>query len=402
MNSPFNALTVFTKFMSSPTDALEIISKIVSSPQDVLEFIKNLMDSPENAMDIMNKFMNTPVEALRILNNIFNGEGSNATTIPTLLKSTKSNPDLEQQSPIPRTLSNDVLANNQEKSSPSPSAYANEHTNVLMNSMLNYPSPSDLHANVLTPNTSSTSPMPKTPLTENESYLTPPSSAAESLNLSSSLEYDSSPIGLANAPSMTLHTTAAESLVANSEPTQLPILPTAASDPAADFTDDSFDIKSFTQPFFPDNIAGYPPHLRGDSINSLESVLTEVIRIEFQAFNNLPQESKIKQEQYNSYANTHHRQHSTDLEDTAARPTMEGNSSGLYGNNICIPGQQLLQCQPPVVCPPSTSLAAMSKDLNETELMKLRELKIASEALFLPVDDDLSVLMSDDRIKVRS
>lgn len=72
MNSPFDALTVFTKFMSSPTDALDIIAKIASSPNDVLQFIQQLMNQPEDAVQIMNKFMNSPAEALKMLNKMVN------------------------------------------------------------------------------------------------------------------------------------------------------------------------------------------------------------------------------------------------------------------------------------------------------------------------------------------
>lgn len=70
MNSPYHALTVFTKFMASPTDALEIIAKCVNSPSDVLYFIQQLMSTPENAVDIVNKFMNSPGEAMKMLNDM--------------------------------------------------------------------------------------------------------------------------------------------------------------------------------------------------------------------------------------------------------------------------------------------------------------------------------------------
>lgn len=72
MNSPFDALTIFTKFMSSPTDALEVISKVIQSPNDVLQFLQQLMRSPENGLEIMTKFMNAPAEALKMINNMMN------------------------------------------------------------------------------------------------------------------------------------------------------------------------------------------------------------------------------------------------------------------------------------------------------------------------------------------
>jgi nuclear receptor subfamily 1 group I len=72
MNSPLDALTVFTQFMSSPIDSLQIISKVMSSPNDVLEFMKHLMVQPESAIDIMHKFMSSPAEALQIINRMIN------------------------------------------------------------------------------------------------------------------------------------------------------------------------------------------------------------------------------------------------------------------------------------------------------------------------------------------
>jgi len=54
--------------------------------------------------------------------------------------------------------------------------------------------------------------------------------------------------------------------------------------------------------------------------------------------------------------------------------------------------------QQPIIAPSSVQ---MDRELNEAEKMKLRELRLASEALYDPVDEDLSALMmGDDRIKV--
>ncbi|XP_050068588.1 nuclear hormone receptor HR96 [Anopheles maculipalpis] len=72
MNSPLDALTVFAQFMSSPTDALQLIGKIVSSPADVLQFMQQLMNQPEDALQVMNKFMSSPAEALQMINKMMN------------------------------------------------------------------------------------------------------------------------------------------------------------------------------------------------------------------------------------------------------------------------------------------------------------------------------------------
>ncbi|XP_075147523.1 nuclear hormone receptor HR96 [Haematobia irritans] len=350
MNSPFNALTVFTKFMSSPTDALEIISKIVSSPQDVLQFIKNLMDSPENAMDIMNKFMNTPAEALRMLNRILNGPGGETEHNEIVIGEAKQK---------------EFVSENNNSMTPISSRLPNTTENTLIHSMLNYPSPNNINSGIPVP-----SPPPNNPISMDCShYITPPPSAPESLNMvASPLEYHSSP----GISTISINSSIQQDDQLPSTSTMGMLSPTEAdAAAAAEFANEHFDIKTFIQNSFPENSAG-------DSLNSLESVLTEVIRIEFQAFNNLPQE-RIKQERLNIMS-----------------PDFATKGNQDYGRH-CMPQQQPLQCQQQQVCSPSSVL--LSRDLNETELVKLRELKLASEALYLPVDDDLSALMSDDRIK---
>lgn len=74
MNSALDALSVFIQFMSSPTDALQIIQKIMSSPNEVLQFIQQLMNSPQDALDVMTKYMNDPAEALKMINRMINNE----------------------------------------------------------------------------------------------------------------------------------------------------------------------------------------------------------------------------------------------------------------------------------------------------------------------------------------
>lgn len=387
MNSPFNALTVFTKFMSSPTDALEIISKVVSSPQDVLQFIKNLMDSPENAMDIMNKFINTPAEALRMLNQILNGSNDNESIGDKTANDIDINSDYELKGTDEKFNENTITATAVTKIANLP---IDGSENTLIHSMLNYPSPNDMNCGIFQTTLASPAP-PTTPSSiDSGNYVTPPPSAAESLNITSPLANDpSSPSGVTTTSVNTrLMATQHDELPSTSSVCLLspPSEDDAAA--AAEFANEHFDIKTFIQNSFPENATGsYTP---GDSLSSLESVLTEVIRIEFQAFNNLPPEPRVKQEQMNSMHNLQNNQNCM------------GRMSHYGGGNAgCIPQQQSMLCQEQqqMVCSPSTSIS-MSKDLNETELLKLRELKMASEALFLPVDADLSVLMSDDRIKV--
>jgi len=122
----------------------------------------------------------------------------------------------------------------------------------------------------------------------------------------------------------------------------------------------------------------------GLSINSIESVLSEVIRLEYQTFNSLQAPSShIKNELYHAAGGM-------------SSPYMTHNQ--VYGGCKASNGQQHLQHQQPI-CAPSSIF--MERDLNEAEQMKLRELRLASEALYDPVDEDLSALiMNDERIKV--
>lgn len=335
MNSPLNALTVFTKFMSSPTDALEIISKIVSSPQDVLDFIKQLMDSPEDALDLMNKFLNTPAEALRIINKMVTGSNTirdedikDLTEQPTLEDSGFSTP------PLISTNSNPA----------SEQLNTAESENALIHSMLNNSPVSSGNEFFLAASPS--------PPSSNPTLLSTPVTPLAVSPTTADMQYDS-PVSIADE----LHSTSASMLPETPQPI----------DVDADFSTENFDIKSFIQTSFPDNFSSSSVL---DSINSLESVLTEVIRIEYEAFNAMPQEPRVKQEQ-------HHSRH-------------------LPHQQLLHGGQQVQQ----QVCMPSS--VSVGRDLNEAELMKLRELKIASEALYYPVDEDLNELVVDDvGIKVK-
>ncbi|EDW16462.1 nuclear hormone receptor HR96 [Drosophila mojavensis] len=329
MNSPFNALTVFTKFMSSPTDGLEIISKIVDSPKDVVEFMQNLMKSPENAIDIMNKFMNTPAEALKMLNRIFNGTN---TTTETAQKPVNGNADKD----VLDSGEQDLGQNPQcDKQSPA------MRVDTVIQTML-HGSPSGSMSSINTGEAGVTSPL---------SNIASPTS-----NIPIDLHYQS--------PSTTLMPDELPS-TSSSHP-----LPYIANSP-------EFDVKGFNQPSFSDELS-----MDGSvSINSIESVLSEVIRLEYQAFNSLQAPaSRIKDELYH-----------------AAGGILPSYMSQEQAYGGCKGTQQYLQHQQPI-CAPSSII--MERDLNEAEQMKLRELRLASEALYDPVDEDLSALMiNDERIK---
>lgn len=373
MNSPFNALTVFTKFMSSPTDALEIISKIVSSPQDVLQFIKNLMDSPEEGLEIMNKFMNTPAEALKIINKIFNGNNAASTSRPnesinnellqdTIIKSTALLAQSQSIAPI------SILDEGNQKLTP-----PHEMQNSIINSMLT-PSP-ELSSIIAT-----------SPIRHTEEVYSPISAVQTSVSASSTPPSDRKNITSTN-PALVENNL-------NSYSLKQPILDSqntvSNSVISSNYSVDNLQSPQFQASTFQPNFStdSYINGFSGDSLNSLESVLSEVIRIEYQAFNNLPPETRIKQEQHAALRGQQIINNSSQT-----LPVQSGCYSTNSGfNNMTLPNQHH-QIEP------TTSNIAMGRVLNDTEQMKLRELKLASEALYLPVDEDLSVLM-DDRIKV--
>ncbi|XP_036223890.1 nuclear hormone receptor HR96 isoform X1 [Bactrocera oleae] len=392
MNSPFDALTVFTKFMSSPTDALEIISKIVSSPQDVVQFIRNLMECPEDALDIMNKFMNTPAEALRIINKIFN-----TLNPPTrsdelhklLLDATKDNKDTSflptQQAPTESesTEKGNYLLHSMLNNSPVMAqdfvngVSSRDQHSMSVNSDLMIESPINIQGMTIRTDT------PDHTLTPIQSQTLQLGSPAELPSVTASLENSSQGISITPTDSsMANHALRCNSPTSIQSNIELPSTsaglinpnsPTDLTADAADFNSEHFDIKTFIQNSFPDNSSG------GDSLNSLESVLSEVIRIEFQAFNNLPPEPRVKQEQFQYTANNMTMQNSGQQQ-----------QCGYSGCNT--------QLQQPPICSPTNAITG--RDLNEAEHMKLRELKLASEALYYPMDNDLSLLMmGDDRVK---
>ncbi|XP_017471060.1 PREDICTED: nuclear hormone receptor HR96 isoform X1 [Rhagoletis zephyria] len=382
MNSPFDALTVFTKFMSSPTDALEIISKIVSSPQDVVQFIRNLMECPEDALDIMNKFMNTPAEALRIINKIFNTLNPPARSDELhklLLDATKENNDKSFQSVQKLTVPEDsepenYLLQSMLQRSPAMShnmgheSYSNQQA-MPVNSDAMVESPINIQAMTIRTDTpdQTISPIQTEAISMRASPSAPPIPmcllSSQTIPVSSSECPVSTQNLQYNSPSsihadIDLQSASAGLINPNSF--------TDSTSGPTNFSDEPFEMKRFIQNSFPENASG------GDSLNSLESVLSEVIRIEFQAFNNLPPEPRVKHEQFNYKSNIPMQQ-----------------QCGYSFHNT--------QPQQPVCLPSSVT---MGRDLNEAEQMKLRELKLASEALYYPMDNDLSLLMmGDDRMK---
>uniref|UniRef100_A0A1A9W726 Nuclear receptor domain-containing protein n=1 Tax=Glossina brevipalpis TaxID=37001 RepID=A0A1A9W726_9MUSC len=325
-NSPINALSVFTKFMSSPTDALQIISKVISSPEAVLQCIKNLLDSPENAAYIMNKFTNSPAEALSLLNRLLK-ESSEELKDLHQKREELFEFQLDHQN-VPKIVSSNTSAAENCKNLTCKEAYANGAA-ILR----------DVHI--------------------------------EQNNFGETL-----PFALDTMPALKCLSPADSS--SNQRIVYNDAVNSEVDVAAAEFANEYFDIKTFAQNLLSDNSS----FNLGDNLNSLETVLTEVIRIEYQAFNDLPSNIGMKKEKGHLIVNSNLSQIPRNV--ISSPIVLNKNNSTNQHDTKPLEGYPQM---------------SSSHNLNEIEIMKLSELKTASEALYLPVDDDLNVLMSNDRIK---
>lgn len=299
MNSPLDALTVFTKFMSSPNDSLQIISRIVNSPADVLQFMQQLMRSPEDASNIMEKFMNTPAEALKIINNMVNSSNVD----------NKSNENIEL----------DIDNNNE-----------NTKTNINTNTVYN--TNNSMIDSMLNEIQSPESSVPSSPDTNTRSdgiigTTIPKCMPLPTLSSSSPIH---PPQHLPSSMSSTFTTKNYTSVASSSNSYNIS---TNNKSNFIDIGDIAFSLSGKR-----DQMKNILEDVEDRPIppNSIESVLCEAIKLEYETYNSLPQS---------------------------------------VGDN---------------------------RELNEAEKAKLNELLQANKALYYPVDEDLSNIINDERIKVLS
>ncbi|SPP80352.1 nuclear hormone receptor HR96 [Drosophila guanche] len=337
MRTQKEAISVMEKVIGSQKDALRLVSHLIDYPGDALKIISKFMNSPFNALTVFTKFMSSPTDGVEIISKIVDSPADVVEFMQNLMHSPEDAIDImnkfmntpaEALRIVNRILSGGTntaqLTDRKpllDKASGAPEPEQNgkpasERVDTVIQSMLGSGSPSPVHTSASSPH--------------DLQYHSP----------------SSNPMG-SEQPS-----------TSSSHP-----LPDIANSP-------DFDLKTFMQTNYNDE-----PSLDSDfSINSIESVLSEVIRIEYQAFNSIQAASRIKEEM--SY--------------------MGGQSYSGCNPNSSNNQQQQLPQQP--ICAPSSM--HMDRELNEAEQMKLRELRLASEALYDPVDEDLSALMmGDDRIK---
>lgn len=67
MKTPKEAVDVMTKILNSQKDAMRLIGHLISQPGDALKIISKIMNSPFDALTVFTKFMSSPTDALEII-----------------------------------------------------------------------------------------------------------------------------------------------------------------------------------------------------------------------------------------------------------------------------------------------------------------------------------------------
>lgn len=67
MKTPKEAVEVVTKILSCQKDAMRLIGHLISQPGDALKIISKIMNSPFDALTVFTKFMSSPTDALEII-----------------------------------------------------------------------------------------------------------------------------------------------------------------------------------------------------------------------------------------------------------------------------------------------------------------------------------------------
>ncbi|KAH8268475.1 hypothetical protein KR026_007532 [Drosophila bipectinata] len=333
MRTQKEAISVMEKVISSQKDALKLVSHLIDYPGDALKIISKFMNSPFNALTVFTKFMSSPTDGVEIISKIVDSPADVVEFMQNLMHSPEDAIDIMN------------------KFMNTPAEALRILNRILSGGGANVAQQTSDRKPLLEKEpTAKTDPPAERVDTVIQSMLgsTPPISPQDS-SAAVDLQYPSP--GSEEQPSTS----------SSSHP--LPYI--------ANFPD--FDLKTFMQTNYNDE-----PSVDSEfSINSIESVLSEVIRIEYQAFNSIPHASSRVKDGMSHLGGGHQTSYG------GCNPT--GSRS-----------QQPTLQQP--ICAPSSHL--MDRELNEAEQMKLRELRLASEALYDPVDEDLSALMmGDDRIK---
>lgn len=70
MKTQENAVNIMAKIICSPKDAMELIGHLISSPGDALHIISKIMNSPLDALTVFTQFMSSPTDAIQVISKI--------------------------------------------------------------------------------------------------------------------------------------------------------------------------------------------------------------------------------------------------------------------------------------------------------------------------------------------
>lgn len=89
MKTPRDAVTVMAKIINSPSNALRLISHFITKPGDALMIISKIMNSPLDALTVFTQFMSSPTDALQIISKII----SSPSDVLLFMKQLMHNPE---------------------------------------------------------------------------------------------------------------------------------------------------------------------------------------------------------------------------------------------------------------------------------------------------------------------
>ncbi|XP_055852863.1 nuclear hormone receptor HR96 [Episyrphus balteatus] len=296
MKTPKDAIVTLEKVINAQSDALRLISHLISFPGDALKIISKLMNSPFDALTVFTKFMSSPTDALEIISKIVSSPQDVLQFVKQLMDSPGDALDIMTKfmnTPVEalRMINKMVKSTNKgDEGSTTSSSQVDSQLPEMSTSMSPTTTAEDAIINSMLSTNSCGSNHSSTANSNQEDYFV--------MTTNDCSELDPSEGATASIPSIP-------------------------------------DGEALESPVNMDGSNGEQATKENDKKNSLEAVLYEVIQIEYEMANSIPQTCNF-----------------------------------------------------------------VNRELNEAELQKLNELKLANKALYYPVDEDLSSLIMDDsRIK---
>lgn len=337
MGTPQDAILVMEKIINSPKDAIQLISHFINSPGDALKIISKIMNSPFDALTIFTKFMSSPTDALEVISKIISSPKDVLQFLQQLMRSPEDG--LE-----------------------------------IMNKFMNAPAEALRMINAMMNNhhvDSTTTDRPSS-----VEAMAVASSMQESVNDEEEEINDESLIDIQPSDSIVNNSAQlkvildrmGEHLNGGGSPSPSSNVPTSTVEEEERMTPrgegEKQNLPSFSMPFSlisgMGGISGGPPTAQdiidmciNQTVNALDSVLSEAIKLEYECV--MPA--------------------GVGMPNASPSSMYAGSSSSGVGGEV--------------------------RPLNEVEQAKLNELILAHQALYAPVNEDISSLIADDyRLKV--